>query len=139
MAYSLHSHANKMKNRIMIVDDEPLICFHLSQALRCFCDFHGDVKTFANGRDAIKEMRRCFYAICFLDIYLPDLNGLDVMKEINEISPETHILVMTAGSVTDEMKMTIEGGASLFTSKPLDLFQIRAYMKQVLEKGSCRN
>ncbi|MDO9028248.1 MAG: response regulator, partial [Candidatus Roizmanbacteria bacterium] len=76
----------------------------------------------------------CFYDICFLDIKLPDLNGLDVMKKVREISPETKVVIMTSATITADMKRTIEEGASLFIPKPFDLLKIKAFIKQVLEE-----
>ncbi len=118
-----------MIKRILIANDEPLECFLMSRALVCVCDFHGEIKIVRNGKDAIKEIIRCAYSICFLDMNLPDLDGLDVMKHIKKISPETNIVLMTAGSVSDDVNTTIEGYASLLASKPIDLFQIKTFVK----------
>ncbi len=121
-----------MIKRVLIIDDDLIILSELSKALCKFCDFHGEIKTVDNGKDAIEEVSHCFYNICFIDINLPDLNGLDVMRNINEISPETNIVIMTASLITDHMKKTIEENASLFIDKPFDLSQIKAFMKQIL-------
>ncbi len=131
-AYKLKQNTltNKLTKRILIVDDEQLILEGLSKALHKFRDFHGEIKTVENGKNAIEEISRCFYDICFLDIKLPDLSGLDVMKNINEISPETSVVIMTSLVINDDMKKTIEEGASLFIPKPFDLSQIKAFVKQ---------
>ncbi len=124
-----------MNDRILIIDDEPFILSQMSAALYNVCDFRGEVKTVENGKDAIKEIGHYFYNICFLDINLPDINGLDVMKKINEKSPETKIVIMTASLVTTDMKKTIEKEASLFIEKPFDIYQIKAFVKRVLGGG----
>ncbi len=122
-----------MIKRILIVDDEPLILSELPKALYKLCDFRGEIKTVETGKNAIDEISLCFYDICFLDIDLPDLNGLDVMKKINEISPKTSVAIITALAMNGNMKRTIEEGASLFIPKPFDLSLIKVFMKQVLE------
>ncbi len=124
---------DKLIKRILIVDDELLILSGLSKALHKLCNFQGEIKTVENGKDAIEEISRCFYDICFLDIKLPDLSGLEVMENINEISPETSVAIMTALVINDDMKRTIEEGASLFIEKPIDLSQIKAFVKEALE------
>jgi len=124
-----------MPKKILIVDDEQLFLEGLSRALYKFCDFQGKVKTVGNGKDAIKEISRCFYDICFLDINLPDLNGMEVMKKIKEMSPRTSIAIMTACVIDDGMKRTIKEDASLFIDKPINLPKIRAFLKQVLIEG----
>lgn len=128
-----------MKKRILIVDDEPFILSQMSKCLCKICGFHGEIRTVENGEDAIKEIRRCFYDICFLDIGLPDINGLDVMKKINEISPDTRIAIMTGSYVNKYMKTTIDEGASLFLEKPFDFYQIRIFMNKVLGRGGRRS
>ncbi len=72
--------------------------------------------------------------IYLLDIDFPDLNGLDVMKKINKISPETSVAIVTALAMNGNMKRTIEEGASLFIPKPFDLSLIKVFVKQVLEE-----
>ncbi len=126
---------DKLIKRILIVDDELLILSGLSKALHKLCNFQGEIKTVETAREAIDEISLCFYDICFLDIDLPDLNGLDVMKKINEISPETSIAIITALHIDDDMKRKIEEGASLFIPKPFDISQIKAFVKQALEGG----
>lgn len=121
--------------KILIVDDEPTILSGLSKAIYNFCDFDGEVKTVGNGKDAINEIGLCHYDICFLDLKLPDIHGLDVMKKINEISPETKIAIMTACIIDDDMEKKIKEGSSIFLPKPVNLSTFKAFIKQVLEKG----
>ncbi len=123
--------------RILIVDDEKLILSQMSEALYICCDFKGEIRTVENGNDAINEVSRCFYNICFLDLNLPDIDGLEVMKKIKLTTPETNIVIMTGAFINDEIKKEIDEGASLFTDKPLDFCKIESFMKQVLEEGFC--
>ncbi len=122
-----------MVKKILIVDDEPLICSVLSRTLYKFIDSPVEVVTIERGEDAVKKIGQCFYDVCLLDINLPDLNGLDVMKKINEMSPGTKIAVMTAGCVDDEMKKKIEKGASMFFSKPVNLDKLKLFVKNILD------
>lgn len=125
---------DKSIKRILIVDDEQLILEGLSKALHKLCNFQGEIKTVGTAGEAIDEISSCFYDICFLDIKLHDSSGLDVMKKINEISPETSVAIITALAMNGNMKRTIEEGASLFIPKPFDLSLIKVFVKQVLEE-----
>ena len=122
-----------MPKRILIVDDHALSLLGLSRALKVLCDFHGEIKPVMSGREAIREAGLYFYNICFLDITLPDISGIEVMKKINEISPETDIVIMSACFICDEIKKAIDENASLFISKPFDLTEIKAFMKHVFK------
>ena len=121
-----------MTERILIVDDEPLILTQMSKGLCQICGFHGEINTVKNGKEAIDEICRYFYKICFLDIGLPDINGLEVMKMINRMSPETKVVIMSAAYITEEMKKKIKEGASMFIEKPFDFDHIKTFMKQNL-------
>ncbi len=115
--------------RILIVDDEPLVLYGLSKTLHDLAE----VKTVTTGEEAILELRSFFYDLCFLDIHLPDMNGLDVMKRVKEISPETRIAVMTASHVNENMKRAIKAEADYFVAKPFKLPKIKMIAKRALE------
>ncbi len=119
--------------KILVADDEPLILYSLAKTLQ-----HDgmQVKTVDNGSDAILESRRCFYNICFLDLCLPDMHGIDVMMKIKELSPETKILLMSASCIDDRLKGLIENNAYLFIPKPFELMHVKAIVHQILESGT---
>ncbi|MBI4655078.1 MAG: response regulator [Nitrospirae bacterium] len=125
---ALKLEGDKMK-RVLIVDDERLILDGLSKSLS---NEYTEIKTIETGEDALKEIVSCFYDLCILDIYLPDINGLNVMKKIREISPETKVVIMTAYHITNEMTQEIEDNAHYFISKPFDLSQIKVISEMAL-------
>lgn len=116
-------------NKILIVDDRPLNLSGLSRALKVLCNFNGDIKTVINGREAIRETESYFYNICFLDITLPDINGIDVMKKMNEISPETNIIIMSACYISDDMKISIKENNSQCIAKPFIISEIKEFIR----------
>jgi len=116
-------------NKILIIDDEGLIRNVLSQALS---NEHTEVKTAATGRDALHCVHSTSYNLCFLDMQLPDMNGLEVMKKIKTISPETKVVIMSANLVTEEMKREIQKMAYGFVSKPFGLSQIKTISEQLV-------
>jgi len=117
-------------NKILVVDDQASFLNGMSKALKRYCDYPGDVKTVENGEKAIAEVSSCFYDICFLDLNLPDINGMDVMEKINYISPKTKVVIMTADVLDEDMKIRIEKGASLYIPKPVELNDIRDFIRK---------
>ncbi len=118
--------------KVLIADDEITILSGLSKALYQLCDFRGSVNTVVNGRETVREIGRCFYDICFLDIKLPDINGINVMRDINEISPETNVILMSAGYLQNDL--TGENGKTFYyIDKPFNFSQIKSIIKQTLE------
>jgi DNA-binding response OmpR family regulator len=115
--------------RILIVDDESLIRYSLTAALR---RDDTTVESVACGKDGLSEFDRNSYDLCFLDIHLPDMNGLDIMKTFRKASPETKIVILTGSEVDDEMMKSIQENAQLLVAKPFDLDQIKTCTEHLL-------
>jgi len=118
--------------RILIVDDEQFLLQGLSNALRSPSTEIAAVET---GASALAEIAASHYDICFLDIYLPDTGGIEVMKRIRKISPHTKVIMMTAGIVSSSMQRCIEKNAYMFLTKPFELLQIKMLVNNVLEQA----
>ena len=113
--------------RVLIVDDEPIIQFVLSLLFRQ----EAVVKTVSSAEEAIGEVEAQFYHLCFLDVILPGMNGLDAMKIINKLSPKTKVTIMTGGELDEAMKAQIDTYADEFVEKPFTLNRIREIMTLV--------
>ncbi len=126
-----------MKN-ILLVDDQKTFIDGLSKALNRYCDFHGDIRAVNDGESAIEEVASNFYDLCFLDIKLPGMDGLDVMDKIHDISPETRVVIMSGSYLDADMQQRINDRASMFISKPVDLNVIKDYIEResVIGEGS---
>lgn len=115
--------------RILIVDDEPLILFALKKALSN--DFR-DVTSVETAQKALFEIASRSYDLCLMDMYLPDGNGIEAMKEILRISPDTKIIIMTASSLDNNHQKSIESGALHFIPKPFHISEVRELVNHVL-------
>ena len=123
-----------MKKHILVVDDDELILFALAKILR---DRAIEVITASTGIEAIKKLSYCTYELCLLDIHLPDMSGLELMKVVREMCPETRIIIMT-GSYADFSELnenyieSVVNGVSRFITKPFNLCDVRETVEQVL-------
>ncbi len=89
----------------------------------------------ANGVTAIQAIKCNRFDLCFLDIHLPDVSGLDIMKKLRIVSPGTRIVIMTGSEVTDGMMKSIEENAHLLITKPLELDQLKIVVDKILTTG----
>ena len=119
--------------KILVVDDEAFFLHGLGNALQ---NASTEVTVVETGKSALQELVSKPYHLCFLDIRLPDIDGVDILKRIKEISPQTKVIMMTAGVVTAAMQESIEKYAYMFLTKPFDLLQVRMLTKSILEEGS---
>ena len=119
--------------RILVVDDDSFLAQGFEKALQALS---AEVKTVETGNAALQEVASSSYPICFLDLFLPDLNGVEVLKRIKEVSPETKVIVMTAGTVDRSTQKRIEEDAYMFISKPFELLQIRMLARRIIENAN---
>jgi DNA-binding response OmpR family regulator len=118
-----------MLKKVLIVDDEALILDGLSKYLS---NKNIEIKTASTGADALQEISAYPYDLCLVDIFLPDIDGIDVMKKIKGASPQTKVVIMTAHDVSSEMKKEIKDNAFHFIGKPFDISQIKTITELVL-------
>jgi DNA-binding NtrC family response regulator len=119
--------------RVLVVDDESFLLNGLGKALQTDST---EVTTVETGNSALQEIAASPYQLCFLDLFLPDVNGVDVLKKIKAISPKTKVIVMTAGVVTRSMQENIEKDAYMFITKPFDLLQVKMLARRILEESA---
>jgi len=119
----------RKKGNILVVDDEEMICDVIRDLL---LSTGHNVVTANNGEKAIEEVRNNHFDIVFLDIIMPRINGLDVLKEIKTVDPST-VVVMISGDTKENLKDQAMGeGAFSFINKPFTLPQIRNTVTRIL-------
>lgn len=120
-----------MKN-ILIVDDELLIRYSLASLFRA-----PDTETLSadTGIAALNIVRTHRLGLCLLDIHLPDLNGLDIMRALRAISPWTRIMIVTGTLITNAMITSVQENAHSLITKPFDLEEVEAIALRLLAPG----
>lgn len=117
--------------RILVVDDEQLLLQGFDKALQTDVT---KVTTVETGEAALSEIASSHFHLCFLDVFLPDMDGTEVLKRITAVSPKTKVIMMTAGIINDAMTETIEKNAHMFITKPFDLLQVKMLAKNIIEE-----
>lgn len=118
---------------LLIVDDEKLIRWSLEKQLHS----EGyDVFTAATGHEVMEVIGRKTPDLVFLDVKLPDLNGIDLLKQIKEIDNDIVVIMITAFQEVETAVNAIKLGAYDYISKPLEMEKIKKIVKEALEKVS---
>lgn len=112
--------------KVLVVDDDILFLRSMQRILE---NESLDVKAVNNGEEAIRSILQNRYDMCFVDVCLPRLSGIEVVKKIVEVSPDTKVVVMTAGDITCEEARVIEEHAYHFLTKPFDMLQLKVILK----------
>jgi DNA-binding NtrC family response regulator len=113
--------------RVLVVDDEPLILMSISRFLKSIAL----VKTLSTAEEALDAIKEQHYDLCFLDVKLPGMTGLDAMKIINELSPNTKVAIMTGNLLNEAMKKLVDDYAYTFIEKPFALSDIESVTERV--------
>lgn len=117
-----------MKTRVLVIDDERAIRDLLADAIRQ--DDH-DVHTAANGKDALALISKDNIDIVICDIKLPGMNGIEVLQQITEISPETIVIMITAYASVDTAVAALRYGAFDYILKPLIYEDVLAKISRI--------
>ncbi len=124
-----------MPATVLIVDDESTICFSLKEAMT---DAGYKVTTVSTGEDAVREVNHLSPNIVLLDMKLPDIDGLKVLKKIKKIDSNIPVIMMSAyGDISIAVEAT-RSGAKNFIEKPLNIEKIKIDIKTILENVDVR-
>jgi two-component system, OmpR family, response regulator len=117
--------------KILVVDDEPSIVDAVATALR----YEGfDVEEATNGRDAIAAVARFEPDLVVLDWMLPDIEGIEVGRRIQERGFKTAILFLTAKETVENKVEALRAGGDDYVTKPFSLAEIVARVQAILRR-----
>lgn len=119
-----------MNNAILIVEDEPGIASLIQDRLK---DEGYDVRVANSGSEAIHELKCEKPDFITLDIYLPDANGLKILRDL-KADPKTYRIPVVIISSSDEAKRAEALGAAGYVSKPIDFPKLFSIIKAAKER-----
>lgn len=105
------------KTNILVVDDEEVVRLALA---RVFSGNHCSVQAAPSGADALRAMERRPFDIVVLDLRMPGMDGIAVLKSIKERWPEVQVIVLTGYPSLETAKEAIRYGAYDYLAKPVE-------------------
>jgi len=114
--------------RVLVVDDEPNITELVAMALR----YEGfTVKTAATGRGALTAVSQFSPSLVILDVMLPDIDGMEVMKRLNSSGAKVPIIFLTARDATEDKVHGLTIGGDDYVTKPFSIEEVRRHGRVV--------
>ena len=124
-----------MKSNILVVDDEPVARQSMTDILR----LEGfSVNSVPNGQAAIEYVRTHPVELMIVDLRMPGMDGLEVVQVVNQISPETEIVLLTAFATTESAIQALRLRIHDYLLKPASPAQVIASVKKGLTRRDTR-
>jgi len=118
---------------VLIVDDEKNIRLTLSLALE---KLNIPVDTANDGDEALRKLTEKSYALMLLDLRMPGMDGLEVLRRVSEIRPEVKVVIITAWGSIEIAVEAMRLGAVDFLQKPFDADDVRELVSSLLDEAT---
>lgn len=112
----------------MVVEDEGVANELLSST---FKNFFSDVSSAFNGKEAIEMFEKLQPDIVFVDIVMPEMDGIELSRKLREMNPNQIIIVISASNDIQKISESIEIGVNSFIQKPIDTKKIIELLSNV--------
>lgn len=120
--------------RLLLVDDHPVLRAGLVALLQLEPDLLvvGQAST---GAAAVQMWRRCRPDVCLLDLFMPDMDGLETLRRILEAQPEARVVILTSSEAPADADRALAAGAAGYVTKSLEHEAILAAIRAVHRGG----
>jgi DNA-binding response OmpR family regulator len=119
------------KKPILVVDDEKNIRLTMSQAL---APLDIPVEAAVNGEEALQKMDAGSFGLVFLDLKMPGMDGMTVLRQIRDRWPKTRVIIITAHGSVESAVEAMKLGAADFIQKPFSPGEVRELAAAVLAR-----
>ena len=121
---------------ILIVEDEPELLQSLKNVLE---SEHYTITTAVDGEEALDKIWSDVHDLILLDIMIPFVSGLDVLRELRQAGITTPVLMLTAKGDVDDKVAGLNLGADDYLAKPFSVAELLARVRALLRRGSEAN
>jgi two-component system response regulator AtoC len=114
--------------RVMVIDDEPLMRITVQDALAAEGYKVITAETGGNGLTLLRENQA---DMVITDLRLPDMDGIQILREVKTFSPETQVILITAYGSIDSAVTAMKQGASDYLTKPFSMDELLLIIKRI--------
>jgi len=119
------------KLRIMVLDDEPIVCKRLKPALE---KLGYVVDAFTQSPEAMRQIQRISYDIIITDLKMKEIDGMQFLSEAKKLHPDTEVIVITGFATMETAKQSLQKGVFDFIAKPFKLSEIQEVVNRAAAK-----
>ena len=118
---------------VLIVDDDTALAKFLSRELK---NRQFSTEICHEGESATKSIKETSYDLVILDLNLPQMDGMAILKQVRLSQPRLPILVLTARNRTEDLLLALEQGADDYLIKPFSFMELLARVRNLLRRNS---
>jgi DNA-binding NtrC family response regulator len=119
------------KLRVLVLDDEPIVCKRLQPALE---KLGFVVDTFTQSVEAMHQVQQSAYDIVNTDLKMKEIDGMRFLEEVKKQRPQTEVIVITGFATMETAKQSFQKGVFDFIAKPFKLSEIQDVVTRAAAK-----
>jgi two-component system response regulator PhoP len=119
--------------RVLIIEDEVRLARNVAQVLREDASYAVDIST--DGEDGLHMARSNPYDLIILDLMLPKLGGIEILRSLRADGHRTAVLILTARDSTEDVKRGLDLGGDDYLTKPFDMGELVARCKALIRRA----
>ena len=119
------------KLRVLVLDDEPIVCKRLQPALE---KLGFAVDTFTQSVEAMHQVQQSTYDIVITDLKMKEIDGMRFLEEVKKRHPQTEVIVITGFATMETAKQSFQKGVFDFIAKPFKLSEIQDVVTRAAAK-----
>lgn len=117
---------------ILIVDDDDAVCEALSDVVELRGGYSTD--TAGTAREALDKAREQFFNVALLDLTLPDMEGMELLRRLKELHQATEVIILTGHTSVEMAEEAVREGAFAYLDKPSSPDELMGAIEGALEK-----
>lgn len=122
--------------RLLVVEDEEKLCNTIAKSLH---NAGYEVDTCYDGQEALEQIQIEFYDLIVLDLNLPVVDGMEILRELRKTDSETKVLILSARSQISDKVEGLDAGANDFLEKPFHLQELTARIRSLTRRKFIQN
>jgi len=116
--------------KILVIDDEPIVRISCERSL---ANMGYEIKSASSGKEGIELLEKEPFNLVLLDLKMPDMDGIEVLKKIREKWQETKVIMITGYSTVETAVKTLKLGAFSYIEKPFTPDTLLEAVKEVFD------
>ena len=119
-----------MREELLVVDDEPQMLIAVNETIR---RLGYGVTTAGSGMEALRRLKEKYYGLVITDMRMPEVSGLDLLRRIKNLAPQTPVVLLTAYGTVQNAVDAMREGAFDYLLKPFDAEALENVVRRALE------